>query len=113
MTRSQPPIASATASRASVHSRISTPAGSGLAFPGRTIARTLHPRAMSSSAMCHPRNPVAPVTLTERLFIEPVFLVQGPAGSDDAGVHLVVVFERPREFGGFVPIRLGVSMQLG
>src|SRR5437867_5404115 len=112
MTRSQPSIAAVTASRASADSRISTPEGSGFSFPGRTIARTLDPRAMSSSAMCHPRNPVAPVTLTERLFIEPVFLIHAAAGSHDAGVHVVVVFERPRHLAPRIPVSERVSMQL-
>src|SRR5436189_5591247 len=112
MTTSHPSIAPVRAARSSGASRTSTPCGSGFALPGRAIAGTLHPRAMSSSAMCDPWNPVAPVTLTERLFIEPVFLIHAAAGSHDAGVHVVVVFERPRQLGILVPVGDAVSMQL-
>src|SRR5207247_2031176 len=82
--------------------RASTPGGSGFVWSGRTMARTLQPRARNAPARCHPRNPVAPVRLTERLFIEPVRFVAAPAGRFDAGVDGVVVLERPRHLASHV-----------
>ena len=72
-----------------------TPSGTGFLLPGRTIARTFQPASRNATERCHPRNPVAPVMLTERLFIQPVDLVPAATGRLDAGVDSVVILEGP------------------
>src|SRR5262249_38213197 len=113
-TRSAEPAAARTRGAASsVDSTRSTPSGSGLRFPGRTIPRTCQPASRKTSPRCHPRKPVAPVMLTDRFFIDPIGFVTASAGRFDPGVDLRVVLERPRELGRPVAAGHRAAMALG
>src|SRR5436190_5038873 len=99
MAISAPSKARASESVARSASTIAAPSGTGLRLPRRTTARTSQPSASSASTVCQPTNPVAPVTLTNSLFIEPVRLVARRAGRLDARVDQIVVLERPSQLG--------------
>src|SRR5262245_20700883 len=114
MTASQPSKAEASASLlVSEASRTSTSPESGLRFPGRTTARTVQPCCWHASAMCPPRKPVAPVRLTERLFIDAIRLVATSTRRFDPDVDEVVVLERPRQLCLSISAGDGAPMQVG
>src|SRR5712671_5587302 len=101
---SEPATAPASAPAVSGDSRRSMPDGAGFGVPGLTMARTRQPAIRNASAMCCPRNPVAPVRLTNRLFIETIGLVPVSAGGFYARVDQVVVFERPGQLGALIAL---------
>src|SRR5256885_1088766 len=63
--------------------------------------------------MCQPRNPVAPVTLTDRLVIQTISLVDDAAAGGDAGVDRLVVLEGPRQLAAAIPVRDTAPVDLG
>src|SRR5687767_3135526 len=76
------------------------------------MARTRQPARRKASARCQPTKPVAPVMLTEQLFIQPVRLVTPAAHGCYTSVDSVVVFERPRELSAPVSSPETAAMEL-